>query len=383
MRLHPWLRSGLSSIVTAALLAAQAPPIMVLPDSPKPEQQQPAPPPAKPGEAPKAEQAPAAAPPKLSTQGTLTESGGFLLQNVSLVDMIDILAKRMKINYILDPRVKGNVTINTHGEVRPTDLMQLMQTILRINGNTMVQVGDLYRIVPLAAAKQLPISPTVNGKNMADDERMVLNLVFLKYATAEEMAKLLQPFLGEGAEITTYPAANLLIILDNTRNMKRTMDLLSMFDSDTLAGQRVRLFEVSHGKPSDLAKELETIFKAYALSEKNAGVRFLPIDRINTIIAVAPNPGIFVEVDKWVEKLDLPVKVTAGSVGNYVYRLKYGRSETIAMAIMALYTGNIYALIGMAAMANGGGVGAAGGAMGGMYGGMGGMGMGYGGMGMG
>jgi hypothetical protein len=56
-----------------------------------------------------------------------------------------------------------------------------------------------------------------------------LNLVFLKYATAGEILKLIQPFLGEGAAAATYDPANLLILQDNNRNMKRTMDLLALF----------------------------------------------------------------------------------------------------------------------------------------------------------
>jgi general secretion pathway protein D len=117
------------------------------------------------------------------------------------------------------------------------------------------------------------------------------------------------------------------------------MELISLFDSDTLAGQRVRLFETSNGRPSDIVKDLESIFKAVSMSDKTSSVKFMPIDRINTIIAVAPNPGVFAEVEKWVKKLDMPVKVTAGSVDNYVYRLKYGRAETVGMAVMALYGG--------------------------------------------
>ena len=120
------------------------------------------------------------------------------------------------------------------------------------------------------------------------DERMILNMLFLKYATAAEMDKLLPPFYGEGASHSSYEPANLLILQDNARNMKRTMDLLAMFDSDTFAKQRVRLFDIEHAVPSDLGKELETVFKAYALSDKTS-VKFLPVDRINILIAVAPN----------------------------------------------------------------------------------------------
>src|SRR6185369_3532313 len=158
-----------------------------------------------------------------------------------------------------------------------------------------------------------------------------------KYASVTDMKALIEPFLGEGRTLVVYEAANLLLIQDNARNMRRTMELVALFDNDMFATKRVQLFQVENGRPSDVAKELETVFKAFALSEKSTSVRFLPIDRINTIIAVAPNPSVFPEVEKWLAKLDVPVKVTAGSIDNYVYRLKYGCAETLAGAVMQLY----------------------------------------------
>jgi len=312
------------------------------------------------------------------------------LENASLVEVVDILARALKINYIIDPRVKGSVTINTYGEFKPVDVRPLLETILRINAATMVQVGDMYRIVPMADASHLPLAPQINAKDLPSDERTVLNLMFLKYVTVAEMSKLIEPFLGESAKMTIYEPANLLMILDNSRNMKRTMDLIALFDSDSLAGQRVRLFDVQHGRPSEIAKELENVFKAFALSEKAGTIRFMPIDRINTIIAVAPNPGVFPEVEKWLKKLDIPRKVTAGSIDNYVYRLKYGSAQIVGAVIMQLYSGFMgYGGFGGGYGGMGGGYGMGGYGMGG-YGmggyGMGGMGMGgygMGGMGMG
>src|SRR5579859_5075280 len=281
------------ALATASLILAQAP------------QQQPAPAPAAPNPAAPAPP-PQAAPNAPPAPAPLADAGAFMVPGASLAEMVDILARRLKINYILDPRVKGTVTIYTYGEVRPVDLMQLLQTILRVNGATMVQVGDLYRIVPIALVPQLPLAPQVNidPKTLPDDERMILNLIFLKYTTASEIDKLIAPFLGEGAAHSVYEAANLMILQDNSRNMRRTMELISLFDSDTFAGQRVRLFDVNNSRPSDLVKELDSVFKAYSLSEKGSAVRFIPIDRINTIIAVAPNPGIFKEVEDWIKKLD-------------------------------------------------------------------------------
>ena len=203
----------------------------------------------------------------------------------------------------------------------------------------MVQVGDLYRIVPSGDVARLPLSPRIVSKDLPADEQMVLNMVFLKYASVSEIFKLIDPFLGEGRTAAVYEPANLLLLLDNARNMKRTMELIALFDSDTLAAQRVKLFEVENGRPSDLVKELETVFKALSLSDKNTSVKFMPIDRINIVIAVSPNPGVFPQVQEWIKKLDIPVKATAGSIDNYVYRLKYGCAETLAMAVMQLYGG--------------------------------------------
>jgi general secretion pathway protein D len=296
-----------------------------------------------------AQPAPAAPPQPVPAQTQL-----FSMDGVPLVELINAFGKLMKINFILDPRVQGKVTIHTYGEVKPVDMMTLLETILRVNGATIVQIGDLYRIVPINTISQLPISPMINAdeKALPDDERMVLDLIFLKYATADDMDHLLTPFYGEGASHSVYAPANMLILQDNSRSMRRTMELIAIFDSDTFASQRVKLFDISNSLPSDLVKDLDTVFKAYALSDKNAAVKFIPVDRINTLIAVAPNPNIFAEVQKWIEKLDIPVKMAAGTVSNWVYRLKYQRADMVATAVMALYSGNPAALMALSQMAS-------------------------------
>ena len=282
-------------------------------------------------------------------QAPVTVPGGLNLNNASLLEVINLLAQDLHINYILDSAVRaGNVTINTYGAVRDIDLRPLLETILRMNGLAMVQAGNIYRIVPIASIARQPVSPITetDASKIPDDERLILNLVFLRYVSSAEMARVLQPFTGDGAQLTNYDPANLLIILDNSRNMRRTLELVNLFDSDTFAGQRVRPFDVKFGRPSDLSKELDEIFKAYSLSgdKGNSAMRFLPIDRINTILAVSPNPGAFAEVEKWLLKLDVPAKVTAGSIDNYVYKLRYARAEVMGSVVMQLYGGSGYNL---------------------------------------
>ncbi|HYL76940.1 MAG TPA: type II secretion system secretin GspD [Bryobacteraceae bacterium] len=328
-------------------------------------------------------QPPAATTPA-APQGPPTVYGGLSLTNASLVEVIDMLARQLKLNYILDPRVKGSIMLNTFGETKDIDMRSLLELILRVNGFGMVKQGDLYRIVPLADISRLPLPPETNVKDIPEDDRTMLNLVFLKYVTVDELSKVLEPFIGEGARMFSYAPANLLLLLDSRRNMRRTMELISLFDSDTLANQRVRVFEVKYGRPSDLSKELDSIAKSISLSEKGSPIKFLPIDRINTIIAVSPNPGSFAEVEKWLAKLDVPVKATAGAVSNYVYRVRYGDAQSIGCSIQALFGqlsgfggvgSSISFCVGMAGgqfggMGGGGGFGGMNGGMNGMNGGM-------------
>src|SRR5579884_36427 len=316
--------------------------------------------------------------------------GGLSLHNASLTEVVDMLARQLKINYVIDPQVKGSVILNTYGETRNLDTRSLLDMILRLNGAGMVKEGDIYHIVPLAQISHHPLPIEQKDARAIDPtEEEMLNLVFLKYATADELVTVLKPFAGEYADILSYAPANLVFIMDSARNMKRLMELVSLFDNDTLAHQRVRLFEVQNGRPSDLVKELDTIFKSISLSAKKAPITFLPIDRISTIIAVAPNPGVFAEVKQWIDKLDIPVKVTPGSSNNYVYRVRYGDAVMLSAAIKALYSGqDLSAFIGagmggFGMMGGYGGGGFGGGAFGrfggGGYGGYGGYGGGYGG----
>ena len=89
----------------------QVPPVQQPPAQPAPAQAAPA----QPGAPAAAQTPPPTIAPSASPSGTLT------LQNASLREVIDLLARQLKINYILDPRVNGAVTINTYGETKNID----------------------------------------------------------------------------------------------------------------------------------------------------------------------------------------------------------------------------------------------------------------------
>jgi general secretion pathway protein D len=276
-------------------------------------------------------------PPTQPQQPAAGGMGPLSLQNVSIVEVIDQLAKQLHINYILDPRVKGGVYLNTYGETRNLDPRNLLEMILHIGGFGMVQEGEIFRILPLSdlAKQPLRIQRELTANSIPEDDQIMLNLVFLKYVGVEELSAILLKFTE--ATITSYAPANLLFIMDTHRNMRHIMDLIAQFDSDMFVNQRVRLFELKSAKPSDVQKDLDNILKSISLDSKNSTVKFLAVDRISTLIAVAPNPGVFETIDEWIRKLDVPVTVVAGAVDIYVYHVRYGRADCLAMALNQLY----------------------------------------------
>ncbi|MBV8845410.1 MAG: type II secretion system secretin GspD [Bryobacterales bacterium] len=306
--------AGISCVVLFALTGAYG-------QAPAPQQPQPAPGPQQPPPAP-------------------VPIGNLAIANGSLREVVTQLAQALKINIILDPKVTGNVTINTYGELRNLDARNLLELILRINGFGMAQEGDVYRILPMKDVLKQPIPfSRASGKDIPEDDQTILNLIFLKYVTVDELSKVIDPFTGDNAVMLPYPPANLLFILDSRRNMKRIMGLIDIFDSDTFANQRVRLFELKNARPSDMQKDLQNVLQSISMDAKTSPVRFLAVDRINTLIAVAPNPGVFDTVAQWIEKLDVPVTIAAGAVDNYVYRVRYGRAECLAIALTSLFGG--------------------------------------------
>jgi general secretion pathway protein D len=262
--------------------------------------------------------------------------GNLFLQNASLREVVDQLARQLQLNIQMDDRLDGTVTLNTYGQPGQIDARNLLELILRINGFGLLQEGAITRIVPLNEMVRLPILRAEAGQIVEDDQTM-LNLVFLKYVTVDEVSKILAEFTDERTIIRSYPPANLLFILDSRRSMRRLMDLIALFDSDTFAQQRVRLFEIQNSLPSELVKQLETVLRSISLDNQTSTVRFLPVDHINTLIAVAPNPGVFETIETWIRKLDIPITETSRIIDTYVYRVRYGRADCLAIALNQLY----------------------------------------------
>ncbi len=300
------------------------------------QQRPPAPPTPAPPQVPPPRQAPPPAPPP-------TSGIGFRLENADLLQFISLIASHLGLNYIVDPAVKGTVTITTAGDLRTEDLLPILETVLKINGATAIPTGNFYRIVPLSQAPKAPLEifSDAAGKTLPKDDRMVMQIIALRFVFAADMAKMLTPFFSDGGTVAVHEAGNVLILVDNSLNVKRLMQILAEFDNSAFAQQRVRLVPVHNNVASGLVPELESIFSAYALSAKNTPLRFVPLDRINAILVAAADPAAFQEVEKWVEKLDQPA--APSGIRTFIYKVENSEADYLARLLITMRGGAVAA----------------------------------------
>lgn len=253
-----------------------------------------------------------------------------------LLEFIRNIANELKLNYIVEPNVQGVVNILTYGEMRRSDLMTLLETVLEINGAAMVKTGPVYRILPGPNAKQLPLGIRRDPATAAApaDSSRVLQILPVNFVPAADMAELLTPFLSEGADITYHGAANFLIVTDTPANIGKLLELVGIFDSAVFGGKRVRVYALENTRATSLALELEIIFAGYAGTEQSP-IRFLAIPRLNSILVISPNTGGFEEVDRWIARLD-----QAGQnreIRNFFVKIQNGDAVSIAGVLMKIY----------------------------------------------
>ncbi len=299
------------------------------------------PPPPQPA-APQAQPAPAAAQAPATTPAAAAQPQGvddivpisLDLDNTDIYQVIKIIADNLKLNYIIDSAIKGTVNVHTSGSLRRSDLLPLLETLLKINGATMVKVGNFYQILPTPLAVRQPL-PVQQTSQAAPDDQIVIQIIRMKFVAAAEMARLLTPYLSEGASIVTHESGNILLLSERRSNLRKLLDLIDVFDTKVFEGDRVRLLPVKNNLARDIVNDLKSVFAGYGLSETAGAIRFLSMDRTNSVLVIAGNPDIFTEVERWVERLDQPV-ATAG-YRNYVYKVKNTKAADLEGVLRSLY----------------------------------------------
>ncbi len=288
--------------------------------------------------------APSQPPPPPMARPAMPPAGSgviFNFDNADIYEVIRVMAEIMKINYLIDPRVKGVVNIHTTGQLPAEEVFPIFQSILRLNGVTAVKKDGLYEIVPLSDAKKTYVSPTTirGGTKAPSEEKYTIQIIPLKYIPAVEASKLIKPFLSDGAEIAEHAPQNILIISDVASNIKKSLEILALFDIDIFADTRVRIYPVLNADVTEVAKEMERIFSSFEVSIKSArgvGITFTPITRINSLLVVSSIPNIFEKVEGWLRELDkIPGEGSKLSV--FVYYVQNAKAKDLADVLKEVF----------------------------------------------
>lgn len=262
-------------------------------------------------------------------------------EGADIREVIHSLADSLGINYQIDPRIQGQVTIRTTGPIAKEDLFPIFNRILRSNGISAVQVGDIYQIIPVAEAKTKAIIPVASGekRRAAHEDAFVIEVVRVEHVAAQEMVNVLQPFVTPGGDVIPYARANLLIVTDLESNVARLKDLVNTFDRDAFRDLRAKVYKIEHANIEEIGQELIAIMDTYGVTPASAeerGVYIIPLQRLNSLVIVAFNPTIFAEVDRWMKLLDVPPEEGAGR-SVHVYAVENAKAADLAEILSELY----------------------------------------------
>ncbi len=258
-------------------------------------------------------------------------------ENAQLPDVVRTMMEILGYNYIIDPRVGGVVNIHTSGKVARGDLFPILETLLKIHNATVVKEGAIYHVRPLGQGQGI-VPPVIPRGQTLPGDRLIIQVIPLHFIQADEMAKIIKPFLAPGALLITYDKENLLLVMDFASNIRKFLSMVDLFDIDIFQKVRMKMYFLKFALSQDLVKDMENIFAIYELPKKGArglGVRFIPIQRINAFLAVSSVPGALELVDRWVKQLD---RVSSEDIIRvFVYRCQNQKAEDITKVLKDVY----------------------------------------------
>lgn len=264
------------------------------------------------------------------------------IREVAKTILVDILHE----SYIIDPKVGGTVNIHTSRAIKRGDLLPTLETVLRMNGAALVKESDgLYRILPAASAAKGLLTPQLGDISKPLPSGFSVQLVPLKYIGAREMAKILEPFAPEAGAIRMDELRNMLILAGGEKELRHFMETIDIFDVDWMSGMSVGLFTLQSVDVKTLYSEIEKLFGDKSQSPLAGVVRLVPIERLNALLVVTPQPEYLEQARVWVERLDR-AGGNGGGTRLYVYPVQNGKAERLATLL-----GNIFRKQGTAGKA--------------------------------
>jgi general secretion pathway protein D len=244
-----------------------------------------------------------------------------------------ILGTTLKLNYTIDPRVRGTASIDTGTPLPRSALLPTLETLLNQNGATLVERNGIYAVVPTAAGIS---SNPISGANAIGAGAQP---VPLRYTQATDLAKVLEPFVAEGGKIAADPASNALIVSGDAAVRQTLIDLIHAFDTNLLAGRSYALYPVGDaGDPGKIANEFKTVLQAQSQGPLAQIVDVLPMERVNAVLVVSSQRRYIDAADRFFALTTRMEDATARSW--HVYYVQNGQANDLAYTLQRAFTPN-------------------------------------------
>jgi general secretion pathway protein D len=274
---------------------------------------------------------------------TAPPAGGAVVLNFEAADLREvvrnILGDILNESYTIDPTVGGQVTIRSSAGIARDALPATLEMLLRMNGATMVKEAGVYKILPSAAAVRGNVTPQLGNSQRSLPPGFSVQIVPLRYVGLREMLRILEPFAKDAAAVRGDDLRNLLILSGTERELRHLLETVDMFDVDWISGMSVGVFTIQNADVKSLMQEFDKAIGDRATSPLAGILRIIPIERMNAILVITPQPAYLDEVKKWIDRLDQPGY--ADGARFFVYHLQNQRAEKLAPLLQQAFTGRV------------------------------------------
>jgi general secretion pathway protein D len=262
--------------------------------------------------------------------------------NAEIESVARTLATLSGHNVVVDPRVKGTMSLVSTVPVSSAQALRLFALQLRTQGFALVESAGLYTVVPEAEAKMQ--SGAVNAGNAPLGGGQIVTQIFkLNHESANNLVPVLRPLISPNNTINVNPGTNALVITDYADNLQRLGRIIAALDVSNATG--VEVIRLKHSLASDLAPLAQKLIDSGAASAPAAAgqsdngykTTLVAESRTNSLILRAANAARVSLVRTLIEQLDQPSANTSnGAAGNiYVVYLKNADATKLAGTLRA------------------------------------------------
>jgi general secretion pathway protein D len=271
----------------------------------------------------------------LCTGATAQERVTLNFSNTEIEAVVRAISQFTGKVFIVDPRVKGTLTLTIEQPLSPEQALAALSAALRLQGVVMVESGGVVRVVPEADAK-LQGGAVQVGPPVTRGDELVTQVFRLNYAAAASVVQVLRPLIAPNNIITAYPANNTIVVTDFSENVRRIARIIAAID--TPAGSEIDIVRLQHAIASDLAVLLGKMLDAAAQGlDPSQRVTILAEPSSNSLLIRSASTARANLVRTLIEKLDQPSAVP-GNI--HVVYLKNAEATRLARTLLGVGGGD-------------------------------------------